>query len=216
MCRWPESGTMSIVVWKIIESLCWTMMIVDPAPGEWLFLQPPPEMRGTLRRRSSSSRRQANASGWRVVGPVISPPPPRARPDHRRAGPRKPTWSSRPRWSTGSHCPFRPRIRAWRRAWLAACSSRWAGWPKVCARSSASPPRAPGSRLAAAWSTRSKPSAPSRPTCGCEDDFAAAVFNVRGEAGKAVRILKFLSYHYGERTTPREIRAQTAWTLDRA
>jgi alpha,alpha-trehalose phosphorylase len=28
--------------------------------------------------------------------------------------------------------------------------------------------------------------------------------------------LKFLSYHYGERTTPREIRAQTAWTLDRA
>ena len=50
----------------------------------------------------------------------------------------------------------------------------------------------------------------------CEDDFAAAVFKVRGEAGKPVRILKFLSYHYGERTTPREIRAQTAWTLDRA
>jgi alpha,alpha-trehalose phosphorylase len=50
----------------------------------------------------------------------------------------------------------------------------------------------------------------------CEDDFAVAVFKVRAEAGKPVRMLKFLSYHYGERTTPREIRAQTAWTLDRA
>jgi alpha,alpha-trehalose phosphorylase len=50
----------------------------------------------------------------------------------------------------------------------------------------------------------------------CEDDFAAAVFKVRGEAGKPVRIVKFLSYHYGERTTPREISARAAWTLDRA
>jgi alpha,alpha-trehalose phosphorylase len=49
-----------------------------------------------------------------------------------------------------------------------------------------------------------------------DDDFAAIVFRVQGEAGKPVRLVKFLSYHYGESTTPQEIRSQTAWTLDRA
>ncbi len=48
------------------------------------------------------------------------------------------------------------------------------------------------------------------------DDVAAVVFRVRGEAGKPIRIVKFLSYHYGSNTTPEEVRSQTAWTLDRA
>ena len=49
-----------------------------------------------------------------------------------------------------------------------------------------------------------------------EDDFAAVVFRVRGEVGKPIRIVKFLSYHYGSNTTPEEVRSQTAWTLDQA
>ena len=50
----------------------------------------------------------------------------------------------------------------------------------------------------------------------CTDDHARVVFKIRGEPGKTIRIVKYLSYHYADGTDPEEIRAQCAWTLDRA
>ncbi|GJD99975.1 glycoside hydrolase family 65 protein [Methylobacterium isbiliense] len=50
----------------------------------------------------------------------------------------------------------------------------------------------------------------------CDDDLATVV--VRGilAPGQSIRIHKFLSYHYSEAASPEQIRALTAWTLDRA
>jgi len=48
------------------------------------------------------------------------------------------------------------------------------------------------------------------------DEFASVEFKVRARAGEPVRICKFLAYHYSDARPPEEMRAQTAWTLDKA
>jgi len=53
-------------------------------------------------------------------------------------------------------------------------------------------------------------------TLSCEDDIATLVVKVAARAGEPFRLSKFLSYHYAAGVEPREIRARTAWTLDRA
>src|SRR5215813_9459951 len=50
----------------------------------------------------------------------------------------------------------------------------------------------------------------------CDDDFAAVVVNASVERGKCIRIHKYLSYHYSENPDEKQIRSQTAWTLNRA
>lgn len=50
----------------------------------------------------------------------------------------------------------------------------------------------------------------------CDDDLATIVFRGRLAAGQAIRIHKYLSYHYSDAATPEQIRASTGWTLDRA
>ena len=48
------------------------------------------------------------------------------------------------------------------------------------------------------------------------DDLASVVFKIRGQAGRPIRITKYLSYHYSDKADAQEIRSQTAWTLERA
>lgn len=50
----------------------------------------------------------------------------------------------------------------------------------------------------------------------CADDLASVVVKAHGQRGKPIRLTKFLSYHYGNHSSPHDIRAQTGWTLDRA
>ena len=50
----------------------------------------------------------------------------------------------------------------------------------------------------------------------CEDDVARVVLKVTAKAGDPVCFAKYLSYHYSASAQPSEIRARTAWTLDRA
>ena len=50
----------------------------------------------------------------------------------------------------------------------------------------------------------------------CEDDIAALVLKVAARAGRPFSLSKYLSYHYSDNAEPMEIRARTAWTLDRA
>jgi alpha,alpha-trehalose phosphorylase len=50
----------------------------------------------------------------------------------------------------------------------------------------------------------------------CEDDIARVVLKVSARAGAPVCLTKYLSYHYSGAADPSEIRARTAWTLDRA
>jgi alpha,alpha-trehalose phosphorylase len=50
----------------------------------------------------------------------------------------------------------------------------------------------------------------------CEDDVARVVLKVTAEERTPVCLTKYLSYHYSGSAAPSEIRARTAWTLDRA
>ena len=174
--------------------------------------------RGRYDARSSSSRRPANASGWRVVvwsHSTIATSPRYAT----RSSPRTaeadlvisseminrqplPVQTSDPRMAEG----FAGRV-------LQPVGRLAEGLRAILSFTTSSSGLTLGCGMEHAYR---KPGAPSRPTSRCEDDFAAAVFKVRGEAGKPVRILKFLSYHYGERTTPREHprrRRRGRWTV---
>ena len=122
------------------------------------------------------------------------------------------TWSSRPRRSTGSPCPFRPRSAhggGLRRR--APPGGRVAEGRAILSFTTSSS----GSRSAAAWSTRSKPGAPSRPTCAARtiSRQPCSRFGASRQAGPDPEVPQ-LPLRRG--TTPREIRARTAWTLDRA
>ncbi len=50
----------------------------------------------------------------------------------------------------------------------------------------------------------------------CDDDLATIVVRGSLAPGKAIRIYKYLSYHYSEAASPEQIHALTAWTLDHA
>ncbi|GJE72691.1 glycoside hydrolase family 65 protein [Methylorubrum podarium] len=48
------------------------------------------------------------------------------------------------------------------------------------------------------------------------DDLARVVFRATLAPGRAIRIHKYLSYHYSDGAAPEAIRSQVGWTLDRA
>lgn len=50
----------------------------------------------------------------------------------------------------------------------------------------------------------------------CADDLAVVVFRGVLAPGQSIRVHKYLSYHYSDNASPRQIRSQTGWTLDRA
>jgi alpha,alpha-trehalose phosphorylase len=78
--------------------------------------------------------------------------------------------------------------------------------------------RTNGSRLAlgCGMDHRIETAGPFSSSVSCEDDVARVVLKATAKEGTPVCLTKYLSYHYSGSAEPSEIRARTAWTLDRA